>query len=593
MVWTSLATVHEDDLVSQAIADELEIGGTSGPGAVAALCDAMGTPPSTLVLDNCEQVIGGCSEVITGLLAAAPDVRILLTSRVPLHLATEQVFAIPALDVGGAALELFIDRASAVAPVYALTDANRHQVTEICTRLDGLPLALELAASRIRVLSPRDLLHELTASLDVLRSTDPSLAPRHRSINAVLSTTWRSLGEDQREVLAGLATFDGGFTPGAAEAVAGATPEMLHILCDQALVHATTDQSGQPRYHLHELVRSFAAGRPAGADRRRHDVLHRRHFDYFLRLTKESRAQWNGSSALDLRGPLWDERANLDAAMLWALDRGDSNRALLLVGALYAFWAFSRQSEKAKRDRLERALALPWEASDDASILARARALISVGYGWTSVDSTRARQRFNEALAWYSQVGHLTGIAWAHAALGWQSLVDGDLAGARRHGHESLARFRSLDHRSGEAWCLSDLGQIAVAAGSWAEAESRIRDSMTLADELDDVLTRYSGHLMLGNVRRLTHRWPEALAEYGCALQIQRETGMSSNGADILEGLGALATGGWASSSKPQSCCTAPGVTWRDDLEIPRGSFNESGVVSATTQVQRGLGAEV
>ena len=141
MVWTSLATVHEDNLVSQAIADELGIRGRSGPHAVAALCDALATPPTLLVLDNCEQIVGGCGELIAGLLAAAPDVRILLTSRVPLHLATEQVYAIPALDVGGAALELFVDRAAAVAPVYALTAANRGPITEICARLDGLPLA--------------------------------------------------------------------------------------------------------------------------------------------------------------------------------------------------------------------------------------------------------------------------------------------------------------------------------------------------------------------------------------------------------------------------------------------------------------------
>ncbi|HVK34386.1 MAG TPA: AAA family ATPase, partial [Microlunatus sp.] len=188
LVWTSLATVHEDDLVSQAIADELGIRGLTGPHAAEALCDALATPPTVLVLDNCEQIVGGCTEVIAGLLAAVPGVRILLTSRVPLHHAAEQVFAIPALDSHGAALELFIDRAAALAPVYALTDANRGPITEICVRLEGLPLALELAASRIRMLSPRDLLHELTASLDVLRSTDPSLAVRHRSISAVLST---------------------------------------------------------------------------------------------------------------------------------------------------------------------------------------------------------------------------------------------------------------------------------------------------------------------------------------------------------------------------------------------------------------------
>ena len=591
LVWTSLATVHEDDLVSQAIADELGIRGLTGPHAAEALCDALATPPTVLVLDNCEQIVGGCTEVIAGLLAAVPGVRILLTSRVPLHHAAEQVFAIPALDSHGAALELFIDRAAALAPVYALTDANRGPITEICVRLEGLPLALELAASRIRMLSPRDLLHELTASLDVLRSTDPSLAVRHRSISAVLSTTWSSLGEDQRAVLAGLATFHGGFTPAAAEAVTGATPDMLHALSDQALVHATTDPSGRLRYHLHELVRSFAADQPAAADPHQLESLRRKHFDYFLTLTKESRAQWNGSGATDRQGPLWEERANLDAAMLWALDRGDGNRALLLGGALYAFWAFSSSpSQPAVRDRLERALALPWQPRDDASILARARALVGVGYSWTSFDSARARKCFDEALRWYHDVGHPTGAAWAHQALGWQFLIDGDFAAANRHYRRSLALFRSVEHRSGEAWCLSDLGQIAVAAGSWTEAEGQIRLSMTLADELDDPMIRYRGHLMLADVRRLTGRWREAVDEYELALQIQRRAGISAHGADILEGLGAVAA--QLAELDVAAHLLAGGLAWRRQFEVPRGSFSENSYAAAAAQTQDHLGIE-
>ena len=591
VVWTSLATVHEDSLVSQAIADELGIRGPSGSHSVADLSDALAAPPSLLVLDNCEQIVDGCVEVIAGLLTAAPDVRVLLTSRVPLHIATEQVYPIPALDVGGAALELFIDRAAVIAPVYALTDANRHPITEICARLEGLPLALELAASRIRVLSPRDLLHELTASLDVLRSTDPSLAVRHRSLKAVLSTTWRSLGEDQREVLAGLATFQGGFTPDAAEAVTGATPAMLHTLLDHALVQATTDRSGRSRHHLHELVRSFASDQSAGADPHRRDSLHRRHFDYFLALTKESRKQWSGGSvATDRRGPLWEERANLDAAMLWALDRGDSTRALLLVGALYIFWAFSWPSQNAKWDRLERALALPWQPSGDASILARARALISVGYCWTSVDSARAWPCFEEALRWYREVGHPTGVAWAHAAMGWQLIIDGDLVSASRHYRYSLALFRSLKHRSGELWCLSDLGQIAVAAGSWNEADRQIGLSMSLADEIDDVFHRYRGHLMLADVRRLTGRWQEAVAEYSLALEIQRGAGISAHGADVLEGLGAIAA--QRAELDLAADLLAAGLAWRRRFEVTRGSFSETSYSAAVAHTQSHLGSE-
>ena len=444
---------------------------------MAALCDALASADGALVLDNCEQVAAGCREVIVALLAAFPDLRILVTSRVPLGLAGERLFAIPPLDAAGAALELFIDRATAIAPVYALTAANRQPIAEICARLDGLPLAVELAASRIRIMAPRDLLHELTVSLDVLSSAEWSLAERHRSIGAVLSTTWRGLGEDQRVVLAGLAVFRGSFTAAAAEAVTDTPVDTLQALVDQALVQVTTDPGRRSRYQLHELVRTYATNRSAITDP--HSDVRRRHFDYFLALMKQSRTQWNGSQTVGRQGPLWEERDNLDAAMRWALEVGDSNRALLLSGALYAFWAYAWPSENAKRERLELALALPWKPGDPASILARARALTSVGFSWSPIDGARARRYFDEALGWYRQLGHRSGIAWAHSSLGWQLLIDGDLSAASRHLRESVTIFGSIGHESGEASCVSDLGQISLVAGCWTEAETHIARSMS------------------------------------------------------------------------------------------------------------------
>ena len=588
--WVSLGEVHDADLVAHAIADELGIPGAAASNPLTGTCAALAGSRGALVLDNCEQVAAGCCDVLAALLSAAPNLRILLTSRVPLGLTAERVYPIPPLDLGGAALELFVDRAAAVAPIYALTSANRQPIAEICARLDGLPLGIELAASRICILAPRDLLGELTASLDVLSSTEPSLAERHRSIEAVLETTWRSLREADRDVLAGLTTFRGGFTEAAAEAVAGTTVETLHALRDQALVQAITDESGRPRYQLHELVRSYAVCRWTAADPHRAEIVGERHFDYHLALTRQLRQRWNGSTAIDRPGVLWDERANLDAAMLWALERGESNRALRLARALYAFWAYSWPSSNAKRERLERALALPWEPGDQASILARASALIAVGFSWTSLDAHRAHARFDEALRWYRQLGHQSGIAFAHEALGWQYLVDGDLAAAGRHDRESLAIFRSIGHRSGEASCSSALGQIALAAGCWTEAEAQIKESMTLADELDDDFIRYRGHLMLADVRRLTGHCREAVAEYENTLQIQRSAGFTAHGADILEGLGEIAAR--LDEIELAAELLAAGLAWRRQHDEPRGSFDEDNFTAAANQVQRGLGSE-
>ena len=593
VLWAALGDVNDAGLVPHAIALSLALPGAAGGRPIATLCGALADTRAVLVMDNCEQVAAGCRNVIVPLLKAAPGLRILLTSRIPLELATERVYPIPPLELAGAASELFVDRAAAVAPVYALTAANRRPIAEICARLDGLPLAIELAASRIRVLAPRDLLHELDKNLGVLSSNERARAERHRSMEAVLATSWQSLGQEERATLAGLATFVGGFSASAAAAVAGATVELLNtFFVDRALVQVVlTDPSRQPRYQLHELVRSYATREFSTADPRGADLLRERHLDYYLAMTRELRHHWNHTQAVDRRSPLWAERTNLDAAMFWAVERGDSDRALRLVGAAYFVWdRYSWVSERAKRDRLERMLALPWAAADRASILARAGALIACGYTWTSYDSTRAHARFEEALRLYQQLGHPSGTAWAHQALAWQYVTDGNIAAARRHGRDSLAGFQAIGHRPGEAESLSELGQIEFAAECWAAAEPLIRQSMTMADELGDPVLSYSGHVTLGDLRRLTGRWTEAVTEYGYALQIQRTAGFTGNGADIFEGLGELAA--QLGELELAADLLAAGLAWRSQHELPRANFREASYAAAVTRVHTSLGTE-
>jgi predicted ATPase/DNA-binding CsgD family transcriptional regulator len=592
VLWTALGDVHDGDLVPHAIAGSLAVPGAAGSRPVAALCSALADAHAVLVLDNCEQVAAGCRDVIAAVLKAAPGLRILLTSRVPLELDAERVYPIPPLDLTGAASELFVDRAAAVAPVYALTAANRRPIADICGRLDGLPLAIELAASRIRVLAPQDLLHELETNLGVLSSTEPALPDRHRSMEAVLASTWQSLGQEERTALAGLATFVGGFTASAAEAVAGVRVELLNAFVDRALVQAIViDPSGQPRYQLHELVGSYALRRLSAADPRGVEILRERHLDFYLGLARELRQRWNGNSPVYRQGPVWDERENLDSAMVWAVERGESDRALRLVGAVYSFGAYSWPSERAKRERLELVLALPWAPTGRASVLARARALLDVGYGWISSDATRTRTTFDEALRLYRQLGHPGGTAWAHKALAWHFHIEGDLAAARRHGLDSLAGFRAIGHRSGEVEILGDLARIALTAERWIDAEALICQSMTMSDDLGDAHCTYRCHLALADLRRLTRRWSEAIDEYERALSLQREAGFSGHGADILEGLGELAA--QLGEFELAAELISAGLVWRRHFEIPRGSFSQAGYAAAVAKVQNYGGTEV
>jgi predicted ATPase len=217
--------------------------GRSGDEPLGALVAALGDGPALLVIDNCEHIAASCGKLVTGLLTGCPRLRVLATSRIPLEVDVEQVYAIPPLcgethgELGQTdATDPFIDRAAVLAASYAFTPANAEMINRICRQVDGLPLAIELVASWIRVLSPRDLLARIEAAIDAPGVSDGTgLADRHRSMHAVLDGSWQWLSQEDRSVLAGLAVFVGGFTREAAEAVTGASLTSLAMLVERSL----------------------------------------------------------------------------------------------------------------------------------------------------------------------------------------------------------------------------------------------------------------------------------------------------------------------------------------------------------------------
>ncbi|MCE3274719.1 MAG: hypothetical protein K0R13_574, partial [Propionibacteriaceae bacterium] len=330
-----------------------------------------------LVLDNCEQVAAACGELVASLLAVCPTVTVLATSRIPLQMPAEEVFAIP--PMGGAVLPsdpfssdataLFLDRATSVAGAYALTDHNAETLGEVCDVLHGLPLAIELAASWIPVLSPRDLLDHLRQADIVLASDTALVEERHRSLTLILDSSWGWLSPRERTVLSALAVFVGGFTREAAEAVADADLAVLAALVERSLIQRLPDTRGGSRYQVHELVRSYAL-RHVEDDRE----IRRRHFAYFLELVETLETSW--STQLE---PLWSDPiradlANASAAMMWVLDQGDAEGVLRLAVGLDRFWPFSVSPPAVRLAWLEAALNLPWSPSSVISIRARARA---------------------------------------------------------------------------------------------------------------------------------------------------------------------------------------------------------------------------
>ncbi|MFI5838295.1 ATP-binding protein [Catenuloplanes sp. NPDC051500] len=277
VVWVALAELDNPASVAPAVADALGL-------PEGALVDRLGRRAVLLVLDNCEHLIEACAELAGELLRGCPGLRVLTTSREPLAVAGEHVLWVEGLP-GDESVQLFTDRARRVAPAFTVDAANADAVVRLCRRLDGMPLALELAAARVRMLPPQRILDRLDDVFGLLVTADRDVPARHATLRAALDWSYDLLPGPERDLFARLAVFRGGFTLDAAEAVAG--PDALSLLArlaDKSLVQAGTDGDSE-RYRLLEVVRQYADGLPRAAD------VAGRHAAYYVAFAEEADAR--------------------------------------------------------------------------------------------------------------------------------------------------------------------------------------------------------------------------------------------------------------------------------------------------------------
>ncbi len=362
--------------------------------------------------------------------------------------------------------ELFIDRAMVLASSYAFTATNAEPIGRICRQLEGLPLAIELVASWIRVLSPQDLLSRIEATMDAPgASAGTGVADRHRSMRAVLDGSWQWLGAEDRAVMAGLAVFVGGFTREAAEAVTGASLTSLARLAERALIQRLPDGLGGTRYQVHELVRSYALDRMADAGPDAVATAHRRHLEYFVQLSEAHEESWNTPIEPDWRHPLAAEAANFDAAMLSALDQGDPERALRIMDAMFAFWLYSSTSFATRRERLARALTMPWTPSEPDSIRVLAKALNQRAYHIHQSDPAAALALFTQGMTLMQQAGDEAGVGASLRGCAAVCIQAGDAEGGRRYAREASVVCHAAGDRQGEMWCEYVQARVAYVDG--------------------------------------------------------------------------------------------------------------------------------
>jgi predicted ATPase/DNA-binding SARP family transcriptional activator len=469
--FADLAPLRDPALVVGAIARALGIQDVSGEDPLETLAAALRGRELLLLADNAEHVRAAAPSFVE-LLARAPRLTLLVTSRVVLHLSGEHVYPVEPL-AAEPAVALFLERAREAEPRFRPDAADEQAIRRICKRLDGLPLAIELAASRVRTLTPVELLGRLEPRLPLLTGGPRDLPARQQTLRATLEWSYELLNDDERRDLNRLAVFAGGCTLEAAEAVCGTTLERLSSLLDaNLLLRAAANGS---RYSMLETIREYAAERLdtlSGVE-----ALRRRHAEYFLELAQSANltTEARGEQRHDV---VIAEQANIRAAIDWAAATGDVALALELTVALENFWSTSDPFEGVRR--METLLA----RAGDVPIALRARALRALGSSATMVGKLGlAEQVFRESLAALRAVDDELGIGIVLHRLAASAVNLGEPARARGPLEESLAIFRRHGFRKGELQAIGTLGELARAQGDADQAVTLLERSATMAAE--------------------------------------------------------------------------------------------------------------
>ena len=523
--WVPLAALREPSLVLETAARAL--------GAKGGLAEHIGDRAMLIVFDNFEQVIEAAAD-LADLRASCPKLDLLVTSREPLHIGGEQEYPVPPL-VHEEGVELFVARARAVRPDFAADTA----VSEICRRLDDLPLALELAAARVKALSPKQILERLEQRLPLLTGGARDLPERQRTLRATIAWSHELLTADEQRLFARLAVFRGGCTVEAAEVVIGADLDGLQSLVDKSLLRQADE-----RFFMLEMIREYAAEQLEASGEA--NELRGRHAEHFLALAEEAEPHVLGVSPVDWLDRLDRDHDNLRAALDWFESTGEIQSALRIGGAVWEFWCLRGHGREGFR-RLENLL-----NADQQPGMPRATALNGAVHlaPKVSTDAASYRRRADQALALHRDLGDAWGLALAEFQAGMAFTVEDDYAAALPHMEKGVRRFREVgdEHRALQAtrmlaWCHEKLGDTARADEVRADL---LRDARAAGDEQMEARAL----AILAASATDEGRTSDALALLKDAYRIDRHMGNPEEIAvDLIRFARALAVGGRADAA--------------------------------------------
>jgi predicted ATPase/DNA-binding CsgD family transcriptional regulator len=472
--FVELAPVGDGCLVASAVAAGLGIDDQPQRSAEDALIEELSAKELLVVLDNCEHLVGAVAALVAKLLDGCPSLRVLATSRTALGLSGEQVWRVPPLELSPA-VELFSDRAGLSAHGAGPDPSTAPVIEEICRRLDGLPLAIELAAAWSRVLTPTEILDRLEPALPLLRSHVRDTSPRQRTMEATLDWSYQLLEPAERLLLEQLSVFAGGFDFEAAQALVPGRDVLddLASLVDSSLVLADP-ASEKMRYRVLEPVRQYAEARLVA--RGLGDATRRHHAEHYLRVALRSEAKLRSSQAGTVLARLEEEEDNFRVALGWARDQPD-DLGLRLCTALAPSWAIRGRVNEGRvwLDEMLRRRAGTDDLGLRASGLARASRL-----AWRQRDYLSTRALLNESLAIGRQLDDPLGVARRLRGLALVAVAQGDLEEAGRLCEESVSLFRRHGDQYGLALTLAFLSMTLQLAGDTGRAAQCVREALDL-----------------------------------------------------------------------------------------------------------------
>jgi predicted ATPase/DNA-binding CsgD family transcriptional regulator len=555
-VWmVELASLAEPSLVPQAVASTLGVRERPGSSLTEALSDYLRTRKLLLLLDNCEHLIDACAELAGALLHSCPGLRVLATSREALGITGEIAWPVPSLSLPDLrrlpdieslpryeSARLFVERATTVNPNFKLTEQNAPAAAQVCYRLDGIPLAIELAAARAKVLSVEEISARLGDSFRLLAAGSRTAMPRQRTLHATMDWSHELLSQKERVLFRRLSVFAGGFTLEAAESICAGEElqrdevlELLSHLVDKSLVIMWEDRTGT-RYRLLETIRQYGWERLEEVGEAAH--VRERHAGYYLAVAEEAEPELKGERQVTWLERLDTEHENLRVTMAWLLGRGESEEAARLGWALWLFWGIRTHLAEGRRS-MERALSARGSIAMSAS--ARAKALFVAGMMSNyQGDHLSAEPLVQESLRLFKELGDKLGTAYALSNAGYVALGRGRYQQAITVIEEAADLFLE----EGEKWGAAiELGFLAVAwrnQGDHERAKRLAERGLAISREIGERQATTSALYTLAILAQTEGEDERARKLLEEGLKLSAELGNEADVAHCLEGLASM-----------------------------------------------------